>query len=369
MEQTQTATDYKEYFKQKFITIFINLINKIYNILPDESDDKKNILKIINLGDKLNFDKIIKKMEENKKLIDIINLLLKNNLNDENYYNYFKNKEKYWTILPSFNINTIILQISDKNIHIDLFTEINNLYVCAVTYSKVLEQINDCANGKEFNPFESIGNMATNMDIETLFKDVKVKNLTAYEMIMDQLINKETTEKMQDYISNIKESDVNEAASKLNDVINSDQFQGNKQTSQILSEMLTKIKKEVIDLKDNSDSSKMQGKQGMEQLLNIAQKVAGNMMNQIKESDISVLDIWDATSSLAKNTVQSDALNIVDNLIRSNIVNNLNNQNNKVNTENTENTSNIEDTNYDAETDSELKVKKSRRNRNRNKNN
>ena len=68
----------------------------------------------------------------------------------------------------------------------------------------------------------------------------------------------------------------------------------------------------------------MQGKQGVEQLLGIAQKVAGNMMGQIQGSNVSVLEIWDATSSLAKNTVKSDALNIVDNLIRSNIMQNAN---------------------------------------------
>jgi hypothetical protein len=53
------------------------------------------------------------------------------------------------------------------------------------------------------------------------------------------------------------------------------------------------------------------------------------MMGKIKDSEVSVLEIWDATSSLAKNTVQSDALNIVDNLIRSNIVSNINNQYNQ----------------------------------------
>ena len=128
--------------------------------------------------------------------------------------------------------------------------------------------------------------------------------------------------KMTDYMSNIKENDVNEAAEKLNDVLNSDKFSSNKQTTRILSDMLSNIKNEVISLK-GVETDKLQGKQGVEQLLGIAQKVAGNMMGTIKDSNVSVLDIWDATSNLAKNTVQSDALNIVDGLIRSNIEQNM----------------------------------------------
>jgi hypothetical protein len=326
MDQSQTASDYKEYFKNKFVTLFNGLIDTITNELQENSEDLKNLMKIKNLGDKLNYDKIIKKMEENKKLIDVVNLLCKNESDTETYLRFFNNKEKYWIILPSFSINTIILQIPNRQIHLEIFAKINDLHVCAVTYTKVIEQINECSNGKEFNPFESIGNVATNMDINTLFNGVEVKNISAYDMIMSTIINQETNSKMDEYMSNIKESDVNEAAAKLNDVLQSDTFQGNKETSKLLSEMLSNIKTEVINLKSSDSSSNMQGKQGVEQLLGIAQKVAGNMMTKIKDSDVSVLEIWDATSSLAKNTVQSDALNIVDNLIRSNIVSNLNNQ-------------------------------------------
>ena len=326
MDQSQTPSDYKEYFRNKFINLFIDLVDRIIEFLSDSSEDKISLLKIKKLGDKLNFDKIITKMEENIKLIDILKLLSKNDSNDEIYQSFFKNKEKYWTILPSFNINTIVLQISDRKIHVELFLKINDLHVCAITYAKVINQIKECADGKEFNPFESIGNVASNMDVETLFHGVEVKNISAYDMIMSQIINQETENKMGEYMSNIKESDVNEAANKLNDVLQSDSFQGNKETSKLLSEMLACIKTEVIGLKNNDNSGNMQGKQGVEQLLGIAQKVAGNMMNKIKDSDISVLEIWDATSNLAKNTVQSDALNVVDNLIRSNIVANLNNK-------------------------------------------
>lgn len=336
MEQSQSASDYKEYFLNKFISLFGELVDKsIYFLQNDNknenSEQLENLIKIKNLVDKLNYDKIIKKMEENKKLIDILNLLSKNNSDEPTYLNFFKNKEKYWTIIPSFNINQVVLEISNRTNHIELFSIINNLHVCAITYNKVLEQISQCdKDGTSFNPFESIGNnVNTNIDIQTLFDGVEVKNISAYDMIMSQIINQETNNKMDEYMNNIKESDVDEATSTLNNVIESEKFNGNKQTAKLLSEMLYNIKDEVINLKSNTENKNMQGKQGVEQLLGIAQKVAGNMMGKIKDSEVSVLEIWDATSSLAKNTVQSDALNIVDNLIRSNIVSNINNQYNQ----------------------------------------
>lgn len=367
MDQTQTPTDYKNYFKNKYVMIFNELIDRILQLLPPESEDKTNLLKIKSYGDKLNFEKIIMKMSENTKLFDITNLLIKNNSGDDIYFNFFKNKEKYWTIIPTFNINTLLLQIPNRQIHIELLSKINDLHICAKTYSKVIEQIISCeTDGKEFNPFESIGNAGSNIDVQSLFNGVEVKNISAYDMIMSTLINQETNNKMDEYMNNIKEADVNEAAAKLTNVLESDNFQGNKQTSKLLSDMLSNIKNEVIELKNNNGTT-MQGKQGVEQLLGIAQKVAGNMMGKIQGSNVSMLEIWDATTSLAKNTVQSDALNIVDNLIRSNIVQNMNNKYTELN-------QNQEQTQTQTQTQEQGKQnkstgdanKKSRKNRNKN---
>ena len=43
-------------------------------------------------------------------------------------------------------------------------------------------------------------------------------------MLMETIINQQMDDKMTDYMSNIKENDVNEAAEKLNDVLQSDNF-------------------------------------------------------------------------------------------------------------------------------------------------
>lgn len=360
MDQTQTATDYKDYFKNKFISIFKELLDKVLTLIPSDCEDMTNLLRIKNVGEKLNFDKVITKMSDNKKLFDIVNVLLKNNVDDNMYFSFFKNKEKHWTILPTFNVNSVLLQIPDRQLHIDVLSKISDLHICAKTYCKVIEQITSCeSDGKEFNPFESIGNVNPNIDVQSLFDGVEVKNISAFDMIMSTLINQETNNKMDEYMTNIKETDVNEAAAKLTNVLEGDNFQGNKQTSKLLSEMLSNIKDEVIGLKTNN-AKNMQGKQGVEQLLGIAQKVAGNMMGQIQGSNVSVLEIWDATSSLAKNTVKSDALNIVDNLIRSNIVQNMNDKYTELNNEQKQ-TSETENTN--TNTNENRKSRKSRKNK------
>ena len=338
MDQTQTASDYKQYFSNKFISLFSQLTDYIISQLPLNSQTINDLEKIKSYGEKLNYNKIIPKLALNNKLIEITGLLSKIECDDDTYYRYFKNKEKYWSILPTFDINTIILQISSRLIHNEIFKKINELYVCAVTYNKVIEQIIKSENeGNEFNPFESIGNTSS-INIDTLFKGVEVKNISALDMIMGQLINSDMEHKMDEYMNNMKESDVNDAAAKLTEVLEGDNFKGNKQTSKLLSEMLDSIKGEVINLKNTTsgtntnqtNNNQANNKQGVEQLLGIAQKVAGNMMGRIKDSDIGMMEIWDATSSLAKNTVKSDAFNIVDNMIRSTIVQNMNSQYNEL---------------------------------------
>jgi hypothetical protein len=327
MDSSQTALDYKQYFSEKFISMFKEFIVFLLSTLSSENikdnTEYSSIQNINKLKDKLDYNKIITKISQNTKLVEALTFLNKNNFNEE-ISKKILNNDKFWTIMPSFNICKIINIIDNVNDKKEIYEKINGLHICAVTYVKVLEEI-DNNKDESFNPFNSVGDVNKNVDIQSLYSGVDVKNISAYEMLMESIINKQMDNKMGDYMNNIQEDDVNEAASKLHDVLNSEKFQENKGTSKILSDMLNNIKNEVINLKNDagSDNDKMKGKKGVEQLLGIAQKVAGNMMGTIKESNVSVLDIWDATSNLAKNTVQSDALNIVDNLIRNNIEANL----------------------------------------------
>jgi hypothetical protein len=326
MDLPQTADDYRTYFYNKFITLFQTFVKEcIVKVSNDEI--LSSLKKIEQLFPKLNYEKIINKMCENTKLQEDMTYLAKNNFNDE-LLKTFCSTTTSWSLMPGMYINKIFNDIlsTDRTV---LYNNLHSLYICAVTYNKVLNsmQKKDSNNALlNSNGFETTETGHNNVDIDTLFNGVEVKTYSAIEMIMEQFVNQQMDGKMLNYMDDIQEDEVNIAADKLTDVLNNENFNSNKHTTKILSDMLCKIKNEVVNLK-NEPLENTRGKKGVEQLLGIAQKVAGNMMSSIKENNINVLDLWDATSNLAKSTTNSSALNIVDKLIRTNIENNLKNAN------------------------------------------
>jgi hypothetical protein len=203
-----------------------------------------------------------------------------------------------------------------------LYQKIHELYVCVNAFTKVNNHMSNMSDTNEpFNPFESIGQVADNMDINTLFNGVEVKSMSAFEMIIEQIFNSEIGTKMDEHMNNVKDDDVNEAANKLSQLLLNDEKKDDK-SNIILNNMLSKIKDEVMNLKN--EPTKFKGKQSVEQLMKIAQNVAGNMASNIKNENINVVDLWDATHNLASKTTDSPVLKFVDNIIRSNIMKNVN---------------------------------------------
>jgi hypothetical protein len=355
MDSQQTPNDYKEYFLKRFATLFQTFVNECINKVTND-EIKTDLNKIKELFRKLNYEKIIMKLCSNTKLQEGMAFIVKNNFSDEIMNKVFSSDTKTWSLMPSLHIDKIFNNVASSDRQ-DLYESFHSLNVCAFTYTKVLESMRTNTDGT-FNPFDTVGTVAKDMDINTMFNGVEVKTFSAYEMLMEQIMNQQMDGKMQNYMENIKEDDVNQAADKLTDVLNSDNFNSNKQTTKVISDMLSKIKDEVINIK-NEPGEKVKGKQGVEQLLGIAQKVAGNMISTIRESNINVLDLWDATSNLAKSTTNSDALNLVDKLIRSNIENNMK----KAQTQTTAQTNlqNLSSDTLQSETSNEKNEKKNRR--------
>jgi hypothetical protein len=324
MDNSQTPSDYKTYFFDKFVNLFNSIVNLSLEKVNNK-DVKKDLEKIASIVSKLDFEKVIKKVAANSKLQENLMFLSNNNFSNEVLNKLLEKNEKCWSLMPALNIDKIFLSLSMSDRQ-ELYKDLNALHISAFTYTKVIESINTSNASDGFNPFETVGNVVDNMDIKTLYEGVEVKNLSAYEMLMETIVNQQMNDKMSNYMENIKEDDVNSAAHKLNDVLHSEDFKGTKQTGNILSEMLDNIKHEVIDMK-NKPQEQTSGKKGVEQLLGIAQKVAKDMMHTIKDKNVNVLDLWDATSNLAQSTTNSDALKYVDLLIRSNIEKGLNQQN------------------------------------------
>ena len=79
MSTTQTPSDYKDYFYNKFVSSFKSLVSNLLSKLPSSSNEKKDLEKIAGLMDKLNYEKIIIKLATNNKLMEVLLFLTKNN--------------------------------------------------------------------------------------------------------------------------------------------------------------------------------------------------------------------------------------------------------------------------------------------------
>ena len=347
MDNSQTPLDYKTYFFDKFVNLFNSFVSLSLQKVNNK-ECKKDLEKLASIVSKLDFEKVIKKVAANSKLQESLMFLSNNNFSDEVLNKLLEKNDKCWTLMPALNVDKIFLSLSVSDRQ-ELYKELNALHISAFTYTKVIESITSSNTADGFNPFETVGNATDNMDIKTLYDGVDVKNLSAYEMLMETIVNQQMNDKMGNYMENIKEDEVHSAAHKLNDVLHSETFKGTKQTGNILSEMLDNIKHEVIDMK-HKPQDQTSGKKGVEQLLGIAQKVAKDMMHTIKDKNVNVMDLWDATSNLAQTTTNSDALKYVDLLIRSNIEKGLNPQQ-TTNTDNLTTNSNNESTNENKKKD------------------
>ena len=80
------------------------------------------------------------------------------------------------------------------------------------------------------------------MDIKTLFEGVETKNISAFEMIMENFVSQQMDSKMANYMDNIKEDDVNSAANKLSETLNSEKFKTSGHSTEVLCEILGQIK-------------------------------------------------------------------------------------------------------------------------------
>ena len=316
-------TDYKVYFYDKFVSLFKDFVLNCKRLSNDNELDK-----IISLFDKLNYEKILSKVGSNTQLQENLHFLHKNNFDDEIFKKLVSKNEKSWSLIPSLSIHKVL---KNTNIHEDklfLYKQFQSLQVCAISYNKVIDAINNKNNNmdnKDFNPFLSVGTVDNNMDIQTLFNGVECKNMSAIEMVMENFVSEQMDSKMSNYMENIKEDDVNSAANKINEALNSDQFKSsNTKSSAVLTDMLGQIKSEVIDIGKAQSKNKSNGKKSVEQLLGIAQKVASNMMGKIQYEQIDVMDLWNTTSNLAQKTTNSDAIKYVDAIIRNNIQKSMN---------------------------------------------
>lgn len=328
-----TAEDFKDFFLQKFATSMKELVLFLLKEISEENCTYSKLTKINNILNNKNIDyqRLVNKLCNNEKIIMNLTILKESNINETVLDELLKKgSRKDWVLIPEFHVDKIIREINDKQTINKIIDDIKNIFVCAESYNginKMISEHNSEESDGEFDPAKILiaSNNLSDINVNSMFKDVKYKQMTSYEMLIKMMVDEKTENKVGEYMNNIKEDDVNEAASKLDDILKMSETNSN--ASDLLTAMLSNIKDEVIGI-GNQKNKQVEGKEAMENLMNIAKKVAGNMATDVQNSGLTPMEIWEATSSLARKTVKSDALDIVDSIIKQNIYNGMNNNNN-----------------------------------------
>lgn len=330
-ETSATADDYKDFFLKKFSSLMTETIDFLIANIESNTTVNNKLEKINDTLKNKNiaYPRLIERVCKNEKILSNLTILRDSNINDTVMNELLKNTDKKeWVLIPEFHIDNIIKELQNKELITTFIDKIKNIYVSAQSYVEIDKMISENdGDDSNFDPVEHIKNSERlkNINVESMFKDVKYKQMSSYEMLIRMMVDEKTENTVGEYMNNIKEDDVNEAASKLDDVLKT--TESNNDASKLLGTMLTKIKDKVIEMGQNNSTEDLDGKAGMENIINIAKIVAGDMSRDVKESGLTPAEIWDATSSLAKKTVKSDALDVVDGIIRQNIFNNMNKDN------------------------------------------
>jgi len=319
---TTDADEFKKYFFDKFTNQFKELLHFSYDNVKSQNV-KNDLIKVKDIVDKLNYEKIMNKLSAKQSIHEKLVFLHRNEYKKE-HMDKMLHDDKEFILMPSFNLCNILQNIS-KSKREAFFDLVDKLFLCITSYNQLIESQKSLKEGEIFNPFSGIGldKVDENMDVSTMFNGVKAEQFSAYEMLMKSMVDQQLDSKMTDYMNNIDETQVNNAAGKIENALNSDKFKSS-QSTDVLKGMLSKIKKELVNVGNDKNNS---GKQGVEKILNIAQTIAGDMSADIKNSKVSIMDLWDSTAKLAEDSTNSTAFQVLNKIVRSNIEKNMQNEN------------------------------------------
>ena len=350
------ATDYKVYFLNEFTLLFNELVNYcIANITNAKL--LLQINKIIDLINELDYSIIANKYALNTELQTNLIYFKETNFSKESLT--LKSKDKCWNIMPYLNIYLILLNMNNEQqiIIYDLCYKLyscSTMYVKAVKHEEIIKQTIDEPTGQnEFNPFNFI-EPNTDLNIDEMFKNAEQKSYLPHEILIGMISNLDKTKKISEHLENINENEISNVTDKLNDVLQSEEFK-NKSSSNILSSMIGNVKNEILKIGQAKSTNGINDKESMDMLIGIAQKIALEMKDTITNGETDIIDLWDTTTSLSKSTINNPMVDMMTNMIRSNIIsskeqfekqeklNKRNKKNKKLNIINSSNSSNSND--------------------------
>jgi hypothetical protein len=314
-------TDYKIYFLNEFTLLFIEMVNYcIANITNQKLLTQIN--KITELINELDYSLIANKYALNTELQTNLIYLKENNFSKDSLT--LKSKDKCWNIIPYLNIYLILLNLNDEQqmVIYDLCYKLyscSSMYVKAIKHDEFIEQtLNNKSEQNEFNPFEFI-EPNTNLNIDEMFKNAEQKSYLPHEILIGMISNLDKTKKISEHLENINENEISNVTEKLNDVLQSEEFK-NKNSTNILSSMINNVKDEILKIGQSKSTNGINDKESMDMLIGIAQKIAIEMKDTITNGETDIIDLWDTTTSLSKSTINNPMVDMMTNMIRSNII-------------------------------------------------
>jgi len=314
MSETQSPEEFKLYFVNNFTNLFIKLINEsIENIVDDETLlNDMNKLKLYTSGEKkLNYSKIMLKLSTNEKLLEVLTTLDKFGFEDKGLSVAAKKYKDIWAIIPSLNILKLLFNYKDLSKRRQLYKRVLKMYSCSLAYKDIHDKSND------FNPSMSITNYSENYGINDIMEHNEIKTPDSYEFMVDmitkQFLGENGDKELNEQIQNMGDKEINNATTNLNNLLTDKVKDGNK-SAEILTDMIGKLKHKLGDLKNTKNDGN-----GLQNILNIAKEITSEMTSNVDKDMIDPEDLWNTTSQLASQTVDSPAIDAIGLMVRNQI--------------------------------------------------
>ena len=160
-------------------------------------------------------------------------------------------------------------------------------------------------------------NREINYGINDIMEHNEIKTPDSYEFMVDmitkQFLGENGDKDLNDQIQNMADEDINNATTNLNNLLTDKVKDGNK-SAEILTDMIGKLKHKLGDLKNTKNDGN-----GLQNILNIAKEITSEMTSNVDKDMIDPEDLWNTTSQLASQTVDSPAIDAIGLMVRNQI--------------------------------------------------
>ena len=323
MSENQTPEDFKEYFLTNFENLFKKIVNESINNINDvESNiyiDLQKIQSYFNDNKKLNYSKIMLKLSSNLKLMEVLTTLDKFDFEDKSLITAAKKYNDIWSIIPSLNVLKILFNIKNTEYRKKTYRTILKMFNCSNAFKEILNKSDEI-----FDPNMAVLNFSENYGIHDILHQVEIKTPDTFEFVMDMLTSKllgsKTNSELNNEITNMTDEEIKNSSTNLNLLLADKVKEGNK-SAEILTNMISKLTNKLGVLKNDKNNKN----NGVKKIYDIAKEITDEMSLTIDRNTIDPMELWNTTTQLASQTVNSPVIEEIGDLIKDQIFKSQNN--------------------------------------------